>query len=144
MLAKDKITMSHSRSKNLSQAKIIKGQLCASGSFKNVWQGKYVNGKRRGQKCVFKEFINGSTIEAHYFEKQLRIIKHAQRIIDAFEPAEIIPYDILLSIPEIRTFNGTKSPVLVEPMIDNYHKFNSNTGWVSDRSVLPDLTFQKS
>jgi hypothetical protein len=38
---------------------------------------------------------------------------------------------IFLNTPEIWTFDDTKEKCLIEPMIENFEKFNSNTGWAS-------------
>lgn len=62
----------------------------------------------------------------------MNIIRRTQRIIDAFDNARIIGgRKILLNTPEVWTGEETGMKALVEPMIDNFQKFNSNTGWAT-------------
>lgn len=105
----------------------------ASGSFKNVYRGTYTEGARSGQACVSKEFKTGSTVETQYFQEELEIIKLTQKIIDDFHTGQIINRQIVLNTPEIWRYEETGNLSLVEPMIDNFEKYNSNTGWASIR-----------
>ncbi|KAJ7251138.1 kinase-like domain-containing protein [Mycena haematopus] len=73
----------------------------------------------------------GSVYEAHYFEEELNIISRTQTVIDAWHAERIIDRDILLNTPEIWVYETTGVQNLVEPMIENFEKFNSNTGWAS-------------
>jgi len=121
--------MSHSRTNNAWKATIQRDTIYASGTFKNVWQGTYTEGARKGQRCVAKEFKTGSVYEDHYFKEELEIIHHSQEIIDEFHAAGLINKDIMLNTPEIWQYEYTENKVLIDPMIENFEKFNSNTGW---------------
>jgi len=121
--------MSNKRTNNATLALIDKSEIFAEGTFKNVWRGEYTEGARAGQECVSKEFKTGSVYENHYFNEELAIISRAQRVIDAWHIANIINRRIILNTPEVWVYTESGHKNLVEPMIDNYEKFNSNTGW---------------
>ncbi|QSZ28985.1 hypothetical protein DSL72_003494 [Monilinia vaccinii-corymbosi] len=134
--------MSHQRTNNATEAEIDLTQIFASGTFKNVWAGTYTKGERRGQACVSKEFKTGSVVEAHYFDEELHIIRRAQEIIDHFHAANIIRgRNIILNTPSIWTYTGGSRmghKSLMEPMIENFEKFNSNTGWTGRQTIWND------
>lgn len=95
-------------------------------------QGIYIEGARIGQRCVSKQFKTGSVYEDHYFDEELSIISHSQAIIDSFNAANILPgQKILLNRPEIWESIPDGCRSLIEPMIENFEKFNSNSGWTS-------------
>ncbi|KAI0201226.1 kinase-like domain-containing protein [Astrocystis sublimbata] len=123
------MTMTSSRANKASSADVFKGRLLASGTFKNVYAGKYSGGPIAGQPCVAKEFKTGSVYEERYFEEEMNIIKLTQKVIDEWNTACIINKKVLLNTPQIWTFKFSGAKALVEPMIDNFEKFNSNTGW---------------
>jgi len=122
--------MSYSRVNSSTRALIVNDKIFASGTFKDVWKGVYTNGPRKGEPCVAKEFKTGSVFEEHYFQEELSIVERTQRIIDDFAAAKVLENGrIFLNTPEIWTFDGTNEKCLTEPMIENFEKFNSNTGW---------------
>jgi hypothetical protein len=98
--------MSFSRTNNATKVAIDTNKIFASGTFKNVWQGDYTDGARKGELCVAKEFKSGSVFQSHYFEEELEIIQHSQAIIDAFAAAGVIRARILLNIPEVWVYEG--------------------------------------
>lgn len=120
--------MANRRVNNATRAR-IEPYTFAEGTFKIVQRGVYTRGARAGQRCVSKEFKTGSVYEDYYFEEELSIIARAQRIIDSWHDADIIDRRILLNTPEIWENMESGCKNLVEPMIENFEKFNSNTGW---------------
>ncbi|KAI0973660.1 kinase-like domain-containing protein [Xylaria arbuscula] len=125
--------MSQSRHNHSTSASIDRTYLFASGTFKNVYEGQYIEGRRAGERCVAKEFKESSPYEEKYFEEEMKIIRTSQKIIDDWHDAGIVRNHILLNIPEIWVYRGRRRDAfsLVEPMINNYEKFNSNSGWVN-------------
>ncbi|KAI1148180.1 kinase-like domain-containing protein [Nemania diffusa] len=121
--------MPNSRRNNATRAIIDKSELFASGAFKDVYAGEYTEGPRAGQECVSKEFKTGSVYEEEYFEEEMNIIRCTQQIIDDWQDAVLINGRVLLNTPEIWEFADSGAKNLVEPMIENYEKFNSNSGW---------------
>ena len=126
----DALKMSYSRTNNSTRAQINKKEIFASGTFKNAWKGTYTQGSRAGQACVAKEFKTGSVYEDHYFEEELNINRRTQKIINDFAAAKVINNTtIVLNTPEIWMYEKSRCKHLLEPMIENFEKFNSNTGW---------------
>ncbi|KAK6535977.1 hypothetical protein TWF281_000225 [Arthrobotrys megalospora] len=130
--------MAFARENKAFNANIYRNRLFGDGGFKKVYAGVYADGLRKGQDCVAKEFKSGTVVEDHYFAEELRICAKAQQIIDKFNEQGIMHQEIRLNAPEIWTYAAgrkTGHKALVEPMILNFEKFNSNTGW-----VLEDIT----
>jgi hypothetical protein len=127
-------TMSNARTNDAWRARIQQGRIYASGSFKNVWEGTYTEGPGSGQRCVAKEFKAGSVYEDHYFEEEMNIIRRSQAIVDDSDAAGVLGNNrrILLNTPSVWTSDLSEQKALVEPMIDNFEKFNSNTGWATN------------
>ncbi|KAI0547948.1 kinase-like domain-containing protein [Xylaria curta] len=121
--------MSNSRNNDATIADIDRSKLISAGAFKNVYAGTYTRGPRAGQKCVAKEFKTGSVFEKHYFEQEMNIIRRTQQVIDNWHKAKIVDKRILLNTPEIWMYCESLALMLVEPMIEKFEKFNSNTGW---------------
>lgn len=122
--------MAYQRTNDAHRANIDRSAgIFAQGTFKNVWRGTYTEGARAGQPCVAKEFKTGSVYEEHYFAEEMSIIARAQKVIDKWHEEKPINRKILLNTPGIWTYTTTKHKVLIEPYIDNFEKFNSNSGW---------------
>ncbi|KAI1334921.1 kinase-like domain-containing protein [Xylariaceae sp. FL0016] len=126
--------MAYSRHNNARHGMINRNTIIASGIFKNVYDGRYTDGQRRGQRCVAKEFKIGSNIETYYFDQELAIISRTQHIIDDWNAQGILNQRILLNTPEIWLYGDTGRKCLIEPRIENFEKFNSNTGWIHPNS----------
>jgi len=109
----------------------------ASGSFKYVTKGVYTKGERSGQPCVCKWFKQRSKLEDEYFRLDMYTVKETIRIVTMWNKAGIIDQIIQVNKPEIWTWrnNGMKS--MLEPFIENYQKFNSNSGWSDDSLPWP-------
>ncbi len=124
------------RENNATEAK-VDVLIYASGSFKNVYKGKYIDGERADEHCVCKSLISGSVFEESYFQVELQVVEKALEIINNFNKEKVINPNIWLNKPGIWTGTGSENEgekVLVEPMISNFEKFNSNTGWSPEES----------
>ena len=126
--------MSYARENRSTRATIDRDHIFASGSNMNVYAGEYTEGDRAGEPCVGKVFKTGSVFENSYFAVELKVVDETLAIVNKFNDDGPIDTKIVVNIPEIweRACNGELS--LVEPMIDNFEKFNSNTGWVPART----------
>jgi hypothetical protein len=131
------LTNNYARENNATRAEIDE-LICARGSLKNVYKGKYTQGERAGEDCVCKHFKSGSAFEESYFQLELEVVEKALEIINNFNKGKVIDQTIWLNKPGIWTIvpgserEGEKA--LVEPMISNFEKFNSNTGWTPEES----------
>lgn len=127
-----------SRNNNASRAEVQTSVIFAQGAFKNVYKGTYTVGERKGEECVCKIFKSGSVFEDSYFKNELKVVDKALEIINEFNRDRLINQNIWLNMPTVWTVTeesyraGEKS--LIEPMIPNFEKFNSNTGWTPDKT----------
>lgn len=108
--------------------------------------GKYTEGSRKGTACVCKwfkhEFRDMYENAERYFMEDIRSVEAALVIIRQWNATCVIKGKSLqMTVPEIWQFrsdseaNWAGTKVLQEPFIDNYTKWNSNTGWaVTDDS----------
>ncbi|KAF9111039.1 hypothetical protein BGX27_005474 [Mortierella sp. AM989] len=128
--------MSESRRNNASRAVVDLLFEYARGTFKRVYQGEYVKGSRVGQPCVCKVFISGSVYEHSYFQHEMDVVRKATEIVRKFNELGLVNKKIIVNQPEIWVSEGRdKELALIEPMIDNFEKFNSNSGWIQDTTV---------
>lgn len=133
--------MSTARRNNASNAEFTHNALenpFAEGAFRYVAKGKYTKGARQGQDCVCKWFKTGSVYEETFYEADIKTAKKCIEIITAFNNEQCIDRLVQVNLPEVWQFeerSGTRwrgRKVLQEPYIQNYQKFNSNTGWSND------------
>eukprot|EP00415_Alexandrium_ostenfeldii_P004447 UN4447 len=107
------------------------------GDHRYVCKGEYVQGKRRGQPCVFKLFKSGDVYEERFYLKDLLTVHRAAKMIDSFNTllrvrSPFLPDKVLLNSPGVWTMEETGQKRLVEPYLDGFVKFNSNTGEVNE------------
>ncbi|CAI6016854.1 hypothetical protein V2G26_002363 [Clonostachys chloroleuca] len=109
----------------------------SEGSFRYVAKGRYTSGPRRGQASAIKWFKTGAVFESDYFTLDIKAVDKALEIVDRFNDLNIINKNVKINVPAVWTFDdeagewaGTKH--LCEPFINNYIKFNSNSGWFND------------
>ena len=124
------------RENESSQAQFDSLAPFAMGSFRLCAKGRYTDGRRRGKPCVAKWFKPGlAHLEETYFRDDIKSVEQTVRIIEqwnSFHQGEIKP--IQVNKPEIKTWasgphKGKK--FLLEPYIDRWQKWNSNTGYTS-------------
>lgn len=106
----------------------------AAGAFRWVAKGRYTHGNRAGQAAVTKWFKTGSVFEEDFFTLDIKAVDKALEIVNRFNQLNIVNKTVKINVPQVWTFeknsgewSGVKS--LVEPFIQNYQKFNSNSGW---------------
>ncbi|KAH7145564.1 kinase-like domain-containing protein [Dactylonectria estremocensis] len=110
----------------------------AQGAFRWVAKGTYDSGTRKGQACVVKWFKTGAVFEADYFTLDIKAVDKALEIVNRFNELNIIDKNIKVNVPGIWTFTEDGDDEwagqrhLCEPFIQNYQKFNSNSGWNDD------------
>ncbi|KAI2607757.1 kinase-like protein [Hypoxylon fragiforme] len=104
----------------------------AHGSFRHVAKGTYSKGHRTGQTGVVKWFKSGATFEVDYFILDITAVDKALEIMNRFNQAYPDLQNIRINVPGTWVFaDGERKGerALVEPFIENYRKYNSNTGW---------------
>ncbi len=103
----------------------------ADGTFRWVAKGTYTSGQRDGQACVLKWFKTGAVFSADYFTLDIKAVDKALEIVNRFNQLNILDRSVKINVPAVWQFDDSRAgeKALVEPFIENYQKFNSNTGW---------------
>lgn len=110
----------------------------AEGAFRWVAKGRYVSGPRKGQQCVSKWFKTGAVFSSDYFTLDIKAVDKALELVNRFNQLNFINKVIKINVPAVWTFTDDShedwagQKVLCEPFINNYQKFNSNSGWNDD------------
>lgn len=80
-------------------------------------------------------------MEKHFYTTDLRTSQKAVDIISKFNIGGFVDKTIQVNLPEVWTFvqgcSKAGQKVLQEPFIENYQKFNSNTGWSDSSTPWP-------
>jgi hypothetical protein len=119
------------RENQASKGVVNRHEIVGEGAFRDVYGGEYTAGHRRGQKLVAKFFKKGAVYEEVFFEEDIRAVDKALDLLTSWNQAGIISQQIRLNKPQVWRMLDDGQRHLVEPYIDNYTKFNSNTGWTS-------------
>lgn len=107
------------------------------GDHRFVCKGVYDDGERQGQACVVKWFKSGDVYEERFYQGELRTVRQVAKIIDSFNSllrvrSPLLPYKVLVNSPGVWTVSRTGHKRLVEPYLDCFIKFNSNTGQINE------------
>ena len=107
-----------------------------------VYQGVYVSGPNEGERCVAKLMIqNDDAAMEEDFAIELDVVAEARRIVQLFNEGGFIDHQIYVTEPEIWRFDDACEArwrgrlCLVEPLILDYTRFNSNTGFNRDSEL---------
>ncbi|KAI0106028.1 kinase-like protein [Daldinia grandis] len=107
----------------------------SQGAFRWVAKGSYTSGSRNGQACVIKWFKTGAVFEEDYFTLDIEAVNKALEIVNRFNESNVVNKSVKVNVPTVWVFTQgarARQRVLCEPFIQNYQKFNSNTGWSDD------------
>jgi hypothetical protein len=118
-----------------SHAQISRGSEHARGGFKVVYMGEFTQGQRKGQKCVAKEFIDRATYEEAFFAVELDVVNRAVKTVKKFNAMRFVDKDISCNVPQVWTYVDCEmegAMTLIDCYIENFEKFNSNSGWSGD------------
>ncbi|GMH34715.1 hypothetical protein BSKO_02576 [Bryopsis sp. KO-2023] len=124
----------------------------ASGAFRWVAKGTYCGGGRDGEACVLKWFKTGCVFSDTYFSMDIKATNKAIEIVQKWNDERLV--DRIVRVNEAQVWvsqdpcpgpgynNRDRRPgagerCLVEPFIENYQKFNSNSGWCDRSSPWP-------
>ncbi|KAI1498353.1 kinase-like protein [Biscogniauxia marginata] len=116
----------------------------SQGAFRWVAKGTYTEGSREGQACVVKWFKTGAVFEADYFTLDIKAVDKALEIVNRFNELNIVNKAVKINVPAVWIFLGNSGEWagqrhLCEPFIQNYQKFNSNTGWTYDSKAWGEV-----
>lgn len=121
------------RTNNAGRASFDFDNIIGEGAFRYVCMGRYTGGLRTGQLCVAKWFKDGFIDAESFIESDLEAVDLAGRLISQWNNAGFIGDVIRLNSPD-RWNGGPQGVMLVEPYIEDFQKFNSNTGWYNRSS----------
>jgi hypothetical protein len=126
--------MDAARTNLTSDSVDIHGEVLGEGSFRTCLAGTYVGGNRNGQEAACKRFkASLRHMEDEFFSQDFRIIDKVVMVATAWNEFCVRGKEILVNKGTIHTSrSGIK--YLVEPLVRNYEKFTSNTGWIGDTS----------
>ncbi|KAI0853485.1 kinase-like protein [Daldinia vernicosa] len=116
----------------------------ADGAFRWVAKGSYTSGSREGQACVVKWFKTGAVFEEDYFTLDIKAVNKALEIVNRFNLLHIVNKPVKVNVPAVwRVYEAfgkwAGQRILCEPFIQNYQKFNSNTGWNDDSKAWGEV-----
>lgn len=117
----------------------------AEGAFRRVAKGTYTSGPRQGQACVVKWFKRGAVFSKDYFHLDIKAVDKALEFVNAFNELGIINKTVKINVPEVWQFDDDNDDEwsgqnhLCEPFIQNYQKFNSNSGWTDETRVWGEV-----
>lgn len=114
----------------------------AAGGFRWVAKGHYTNGPRNGEACVCKWFKTGHVFEDSFFSLDIKATDKALDLVKEWNSRSFIDKNVMVNIPQVWVFepglsNWAGRKVLQEPYIENYVKFNSNSGWADNETPWP-------
>jgi hypothetical protein len=110
----------------------------AQGAFRWVAKGSYTSGRRQDEACVVKWFKTGAVFSEDFFTLDIKAVDKALEIVNRFNQLNTVNKLVKINIPEVWSFTDefdeerAGQRILCEPFIQNYEKFNSNTGWNDD------------
>jgi hypothetical protein len=116
----------------------------AEGSFRWVAKGECTDGQRLGEACVCKWFKTGHVFENSFFNLDIKATEKALALVKEWNSRRFVNKIVKVNIPAVWVFHDNGSgnswvgrKVLQEPYIDNYVKFNSNSGWADGSTPWP-------
>ena len=113
------------------------------GTFRLVARGTYSSGPRKGQSCVMKwikPFFNHNQLSysADIYHEDMRCVRRTLDFVRAFTATRTSNLAIRVHVPTLHRFSARSAlPNVVylrEPYIPKYQKWNSNSGWVNQKS----------
>lgn len=100
-------------------------------------KGVYVIGERKGEACVRKWFKTGSVFSETYFSEDIKAVHKAIDIVQEWNDEGFVDKTVRVNEAEVWSDTKTGEKHLVEPFIENYQKFNSNSGWHDGSTPWP-------
>ena len=110
----------------------------ARSPYRCVGKGSYSN--TQSMPCVCKWFRPGvdSIIESTYYERDLRAIARARDLIQEWNNLCLMS-EVEVLKPEVCSLSKDQAVVTIEPYIEEFSKFNSNTGWADSSTHTGEL-----
>jgi hypothetical protein len=119
---------------NLSSNRVqVFGNELGQGVFRVAYEGKYIGGNRNQQACACKRFKSQfEEMEDAFFEDDFRVADKAVAFAEDWNSFCEPTKEIMITVGDVHVVRGDK--YLVEPLIREYRKYTSNSGWIQDSS----------
>jgi len=105
------------------------------GAFRECFGGTYQGGTRNQQEAACKRFkLKYSAMEQEFFAQDFKIAEKAIFLAECWNLLCDRNRTILVSKGSVHSNYVDGRLYLVEPLIRDYQKFTSNSGWVGDRT----------
>ena len=95
------------------------------GEFRVARREGCTEGPRTGKLCALKTFTTGDVYE-DFFTADIKAVDKAIDVVKDYQRAVAGP-QLTVNDPEVWTYELSRRTVLVEPYLENFQKFNSNT-----------------
>lgn len=112
------------------------------GAFKRVVGGKYTRGRRAGYGQAVKYAINDTVKSDVFWQDDINGVEKAEKIIRVFNQQVLKTWnvEVLMNRSSVWEMEKTKEKILCEPMILDFEKFNSNSGYDSEDEFMTALS----
>jgi len=111
--------------------RISNNVVLGKGAFRVALLGTYVGGNRNNQEAACKRFHpQFRQMEDEYFQADFQVADKAIKIAECWNRMAQADEKILITRGHI-IHSRSGIPYLVEPLIRDYTKFTSNTGWIA-------------
>ncbi|KAM7194159.1 Protein kinase-like domain containing protein [Naviculisporaceae sp. PSN 640] len=110
----------------------------AKGGFRSIAKGKYIWGPMKGADCVGKWFRTAEVAPDDFYGFDIEVFGKAQGLVALFNAQGILLRPALVNQPLVAPPLYPRIPyrALIEPFLENWRNFNSNTGWTDDTDDL--------
>mmetsp|Transcript_22339 Transcript_22339/g.53139 ORF Transcript_22339/g.53139 Transcript_22339/m.53139 type:complete len:309 (+) Transcript_22339:586-1512(+) len=126
--------MSHSsaaRTNLHAKSVIVTNQKLGEGHFRECFAGTYVGGCRNKQAAVCKRFKQRwRSMEMEYFASDFKIADTAIRYAEGWN--SFCCHDEIILVTKGNVLGSKDGRYLCEPLIRNFKKFTSNSGWIKE------------
>mmetsp|Transcript_12464 Transcript_12464/g.41039 ORF Transcript_12464/g.41039 Transcript_12464/m.41039 type:complete len:423 (+) Transcript_12464:7-1275(+) len=106
----------------------VNEQPFSEGTFRRALKGVFVDGERKGQPCVNKEY-KPEVVPAWAVDDQikadLKCVEFATEMAIAFNELGLVEHPVRVNQPKV--LKQDKS--MTEPWVEGFKKWNSNSGW---------------
>jgi len=116
-----------------SQHVDISSRVLGEGAFRIAYEGRYIGGNRNGQEAACKQFKpEFEEMEEEFYEDDFRIADKAITLAEDWNDFCPNGKEILITKGDVKC-DEYGDRYLIEPLIRNYTKFTSNSGWISEQ-----------
>lgn len=129
------------RANNSTKAEVNDSVIIGEGASRLVSKGTHTEGERKGQSCVSKWFKQEYVSQRDaFFALDIKAVDKAIEIVEKWNAEKLMTLTIWMNKAAVWNYvTGDRKgePISVEPFIDNFEKFNMNSGWARNAKGWP-------